>query len=129
MSESTEQQALIYWYRMQYPDRMIFAIPNGEWLHGNKLQRIKQMQKAKREGLLPGTSDLFIPEPVWQGAGGEYYHGLFIEMKDVGATQCKVSPEQKQFIEDMRKRGYAAHWAAGFDVAKPIIEDYMRGAI
>ncbi len=32
MTESTEQQQVIYWFNMQYPDKIIFAIPNSTWL-------------------------------------------------------------------------------------------------
>lgn len=137
MSESTEQQAIVYWFHAQYPDKIIFAIPNGSWIPvSNIKRRMAYTAKREREGLLPGVSDLFIPVRArCQGftdignAGWETYGGLFVEMKNIGKTWSSVSPEQTAFIRDMQLAGYCAQWAAGFDVAKPIIEDYMRYAI
>lgn len=125
MSESIEQQAVITWFRTQYPDKIIFAIPNGAWLSGDAKRRAMIMRKSKKEGLLPGVSDLFIPVPIMP-TNGSWFHGLFIEMKAEGKTWCSVSPVQRQFLEDMVAQGYLAIWAAGFEHAKQIIEDYMN---
>ena len=118
-TEGQQQIALIKWFKYQYQGKIIFAIPNGAMLGGNKYAL---MRKMKQEGLLPGASDLFIPIPKGN------YCGLFIEMKNLGATVCKVSEDQKWFLDEMRIAGYAAEWAAGFDKAKDIIENYMKGA-
>lgn len=48
-------------------------------------------------GVRKGACDLFIPEPT------RHSHGLWIELK---AGNNKLREEQKQFIEDMLKRGY-----------------------
>ncbi len=140
MSESTEQQDLVYWFRTQYPDKIIFAIPNGSWLGGIKGKRAMAYGALrKREGLTPGVSDLFIPEPAGLveliDEHGNHYDdafkqmGLFLEMKNVGETQCAVRPEQKWFLDEMRRRGYAAEWAAGFDQGQAIIKNYMEGVV
>lgn len=124
MSESKEQQLLVQWFRYQYPDKIIFAIPNAQ------LAGASRLQKYKNEGLLPGVSDLFIAVPTHslQGFGekNNAYAGLFLEMKDKGMTQCSLRDNQKQFMEDVEKAGYKACWAAGFEEAKEIIEDYLK---
>lgn len=137
MSESTEQQHIVYWFRAQYPDRIIYANPNSTWLPMyNTKYKMAYLAKRKREGLLAGVSDLFIPVRARGNgftnignAGWDTYAGLFVEMKNVGETWLSVRPEQRAFIRDMQLAGYCATWAAGFDVAKPIIEKYMQGAI
>ena len=131
MSESTEQQALIYWFRLQYPDKIIYANANAAWFGGiERGRRAAYGALRKREGLLAGVSDLFIPESKHYGGCRELIaRGLFLEMKDVKKTQCSVTPAQKQFLEDMRARGYEAHVAFGFEQAKVIIEYYMEGVI
>ena len=118
MSESEQQQMVVSWFRMQYPKEIIFAIPNGSMLGGQN--RFKLATKYRKEGLLPGVSDLFIACP--KGV----YHGMFIEMKDKGKTYSSVSNEQKFFLESAISKGYLCGWAPGFDSAKEKIEDYMN---
>jgi len=120
MSESTEQQAVVRWYNLQYPHRLIIAIPNGSWLSGSARLRAILMQKMKREGLVVGASDLLIAYPSGT------YHGLFLEMKDIGRTWCSVKKEQRLFMKVARQQGYAATWAAGSEIAKQEIEDYFN---
>ena len=135
MSESTEQQHTVYWFRMQYPDRMIFAIPNGQWLPVQNIRRrMAYTAKRKREGLLSGVSDIFIAVPrdikdVYAMEGYSTISGLFLEMKDVGKTEKDLTDNQRWFIAEIKKQGYEAKCAFGFEHAKQIITDYMRGAI
>ena len=121
MSEHAEQCAVVKWFKIQYPKHKsrIIAIPNGAVLSGNKLQRAKQMNFLKSEGLKVGTSDLFIAVTT------EKHAGLWLEMKDKKKTKCTVSKDQEAHMIEMVEAGYAATWAAGFDKAKAIIEEYM----
>lgn len=119
MSESTEQQALVQWFRWQYPQYLLASIPNGQWIAGNAKQRAQVMSKYKAEGLEPGMPDLILC--VKRGD----YGGLFIEMKDKGKTKCSVSANQGEKLEYLRCVGYKAEWAAGWDQAKGIIEEYL----
>lgn len=122
MSEHDEQCAVVKWFKLQYPAhrRRIIAIPNGAVLSGNKLQRAKQMNYLKAEGLKVGTSDLFVAVTT------DKYSGLWLEMKDRKKTKCTVSKDQQTHMVDMIEAGYAAAWAAGFDKAKEVIEEYMQ---
>ena len=51
---------------------------------------------------------------------------MWLEMKDVNKTYEAVTDNQRQFIKDMLYAGYYADWAAGFDIAQKIINDYMH---
>jgi hypothetical protein len=119
MTESKQQQLVITWFKLQYPGKIIFAIPNGAMLGGRNPKQMGSLRK--REGLLKGVSDLFIPIPSFS------YSGLFIEMKNIGKTLCSVSEDQRWFIDEMREAGFVAEWCAGFDAAKEVITEYMKG--
>ena len=121
MSESKQQAAVMSWWAKRYPKYYpcLFAIPNGAQLAGNAASRARQMNKLKAEGLLPGVSDMFL---MVARCG---YHGLFIEMKDVGKTKCSVSANQWAHIEEAREQGYMAEWCAGMEEAIELLENYM----
>lgn len=118
MSESTEQQALISWFMLAYPKCRLISIPNGQMIGGR--DKFALIAKYKAEGLTPGVSDLFLCSPK------NGYHGLWLEMKDKGKGYKSLSDDQGVWLEDMRKQGYAAEWAAGFDEAKDIIINYLQ---
>lgn len=119
MSESDCQKQIVQWFRLQYPDKLIIAIPNGSWLSGDARRRAILMNKMKREGLVVGASDLFIASPSGP------WHGLFLELKDDGKTWCHVTKPQRAFMEIVKKHGYAATWSTGFENAKDEIENYF----
>ena len=95
-SETIEQKKLVQWLKLK--KIFYFSVPNGSVLKGNPLQRAKQMQKLKSEGLIVGTSDIVImlPEKI-----------LFIELKrarktlkggKLSVSHTSVSKEQKSFL-------------------------------
>lgn len=86
-SEHIEQVAFVRWFRAEYPNVMIFAIPNGE------LRAISVAQRLKAEGVVSGIPDLFIPE--WN---------IWIEMKRQKGG--KVSKEQRKIHEQLRTIGH-----------------------
>ena len=71
----------------------------------------------KREGVLSGVSDIFLPV----SRGG--YHGLYIELKVKGNT---TSPSQKWWIAEVGKQGYLAKVCFGWIETKVIIEEYLN---
>ncbi len=120
MSESTEQQAVVEWFRYLYPKLHLIAIPNGQWIAGStKRGKHALIRKYKAEGLTNGVSDLFLCHSDGR------HHGLWIEMKDVGKKS--VSEAQHNWLVDMNNAGYYAIWVAGQDKAKAIITDYING--
>ena len=91
---------------------------------------IGQARKHKRLQQHRGYPDLFIAEPR-----GEY-HGVYIELKKAGTRIYKKDGtlvadehirEQFDVLERLRKRGYMAEFACGFDEAKEIIDRYLGG--
>ena len=119
MSESSEQIAVVQWFRLQYPKYRLIAIPNGQWVALKGYGKFKLIEKYKAEGMTNGVSDLFLCVPK------NGYGGLWIEMKARGKTVSSLSPDQRIWLDDMEKIGYRAVWAAGFDEAKKIIEEYL----
>lgn len=127
--EIIEQSQFIEWCHLHKNTfkglDLIFAIPNGAHLAGNKLNRIKQVASLKAQGMKSGVPDLFLP--VAQGD----YHGLFIEMKSskgIGKTKILKShmPSEKQewWLDKLGKQGYKTVVCYGFDMAVKAIERY-----
>jgi hypothetical protein len=82
---------------------------------------------AKYLGMKPGVPDNFI------ATARHGFKGLFLELKvnDIhlkdGIT-LKSDPHlrvQYDFIQSLRKEGYKAEFAIGFDQAKSIIDQYL----
>lgn len=86
-TEHAEQVTFVNWFRDEYPNVLIFAIPNGE------LRAISVAQRLKAEGVVSGIPDLFIPE--WN---------IWIEMKRQKGG--KVSKEQKEIHGHLRTIGH-----------------------
>ncbi len=116
-TEHQEQVTVIRYCKLK--KILVFAIPNGSYLNGTPLQRARQMNKLKSEGLTIGIPDLFIPMPFGM------YNGLFIEMKRLKGSS--TSKEQKQWIEVLTKQGYKAIICKGANVAISEIKDYFKG--
>jgi len=85
------QVACIRWFKHQYPQLLIYAIPNG----GARSAATGAMLKA--EGVRAGVPDLFLAT-----ARGSF-HGLYIELK-VGKN--KSSEAQIDIQERLRCEGY-----------------------
>jgi len=102
-SEHLEQVRLVAWFRRQWPDIRIFAIPNG----GGR--SMAQGAALKAEGVTAGVPDLFVP--AW---------GLWIEMKK--ATGGTVSPAQRDWIAYLEGIGHSVIIGRGFEDAKRQIE-------
>jgi hypothetical protein len=118
MSESTEQQAVIQWFRYQHPNYRLISIPNGQMVGGRN--KFALLAKYKAEGMTNGVSDLFLC------VSRRGYHGLWLEMKDMGKGEKSLSKDQQLWLADMHEQGYRAEWAAGFEQAKEIITNYLN---
>jgi hypothetical protein len=79
---------------------------------------IKQARKAKKTGYRRGFPDLQICE----ARGG--YFGLFIELK--ANSKAYASPVQKQWVEDLNKRGYLAVVTKGLPETLNILTNYLQ---
>ena len=106
-SEHLEQVRLVSWFRRQYPDARIFAIPNG----GGR--SASQGAALKAEGVQAGVPDLFVPE--WL---------LWLEMKrEAGGV---VSPVQRDWISYLESIGHRVIVGKGFEDARRQILDVKK---
>jgi len=111
-SESNQQEIVIKYLRLAYPDALYCASAGG--MRTSYLQAIKM----KRTGYVKGFPDLFIYEPR-----GSFF-GLAIEMKkEKGGV---ASPEQKRWQEQLRNRGYASYICKGNEEAIKVIDEYFN---
>jgi len=116
--EHHTQVACVNWFSMQYPKYkdLLFAIPNGAFLHGEKTQRIKQWKKLEAEGAKKGVPDLFLAFP------NHRYHGLFIEMKSAKGT---LSSDQKHYVQLLSSHGYDVCICKSVDDFMNVINSYL----
>ena len=111
MTEHDHQKIVIAAIRRDFPDLIIFAIPNagtaspqrGRWL--------------KEEGLLAGVPDLMVA----RAAHG--FHGLFVEMKTLTGSTSK---EQKAIIAKLSAEGYLCKVCKGHESALSAIREYLE---
>tara|TARA_R110000782_G_scaffold66576_1_gene134987 strand:+ start:106 stop:486 length:381 start_codon:yes stop_codon:yes gene_type:complete len=106
-SEHSEQVGFINWFRSQYPEILIFAIPNGE------KRAISVAKRLKMEGVVRGVPDLFIP--AWN---------LWIEMKRVSGG--RLSTDQKQMISYLENIGHTVIVGKGATDASQHIRKFME---
>lgn len=123
-SEHDLQVQCVKWFRLQYPKLAInlFAVPNGAVLAGNKMQRIKQWNKLKAEGVTKGVSDLILL------VGSGDFNGLCIEMKTT-ANHSKQTKEQKQFEKMVVEQGFGYVVPRTFTEFKNVVTNYLENGI
>lgn len=109
--EYQNQKAVVAWFHLQYPNKLINADVGGVWT-----KNFAQAIKNKMSGHSNGYPDLFIAEPT------KKYFGLFIEMK---SAKGYATPEQKKWIEELKKRNFLAVVCYGFAEAIKTIDDYF----
>ena len=109
--ESDLQKACVRWFKLQYPTRIIFAIPNG----GRRSKHEAAIMQG--EGVMSGVADLFIPEPK------QVSHGLWVEMK-IGTG--KLQDSQKSFLYEMVKRNYKTAVCYSLDEFMKVVNDYLK---
>ena len=98
---------VVRWFRQKYRGVRIFAIANGGW------RSKATAAKLKAEGVSRGVPDLFVPEC-----------SLWIEMKRV--VGGRLSPEQRDWIEYLRKVGNTVLVCHGAEDAKNQIDEIMK---
>ena len=119
--------------RYQYP-KVIYRFD----LAADLKLSIGQAKKHKRLQGRRGYPDLFIAQPkrILNEAIRATWAGLFLEIKRPDVKIRKKNGdlvanehirEQAALLDELRKRGYEAHFACGFDEAKKIIDEYLGG--
>lgn len=129
--EENLQRQVCQYLRLQYPD-VIFRSDYASGLH------LTMHQAATHKSLQSSRSwpDLFVYEP--RVVKGIQYAGLTLELKRDGTTivikrgpekgKLTANPhirEQYFMLKELKKRGYYANFAVGFDDAKSIIDWYF----
>lgn len=109
-TESKLQQVCVKWFRMQYPNLLIYAIPNG----GKRGIITAKIMSA--EGVLAGCGDLHIPIARGQ------YHSLYIEMKSATGRQ---QDSQKEFQRKVESFGNAYKICRSFDEFRETVAWYF----
>lgn len=109
--ESSLQIACVRWFRLQYPNHLIFAIPNG----GNRNAITGAILKA--EGALAGVPDLFV-------ACANFHHfGLFIEMK---SDKGKLSEAQIYIRSKLELKGYRVEVCNSVESFQTVVHNYLN---
>lgn len=98
-TEFKEQCDFVEWFKKTYPGVVIMSIRNGGY------RTPKERTDQIREGLRPGSADLFIP--AWL---------CWVEMKRVkGGVQSDVQKEFERYVQSI---GHTYLLCNGFEVAK-----------
>ena len=108
--ESRLQAAVVATIRMVPGCREFFAIPNGGARH------IAVAARLKREGVLAGIPDLFLPVPTNKS------HGLFLEVK---AQKGRLSPAQEEVSNRLMAKGYGFRVVRSVEEAVGAVKEYL----
>ena len=127
MTEAELQTQVADYIRLRYPK----ALFHSDFGSGIKLTMGQAMKQKRQNGGRRAWPDMFIAEPV-EGVYDDIC-GLFLELKKDGTRLKKKNgdwasehiAEQAEVLKELRIRGYAAHFAVGFEDAKRIIDGYL----
>lgn len=123
-TESSSQRAFFAWAALNKaacpPLADMYAIPNGGSRGDTKESAQIVGGNLKAEGVKPGVSDIFLPEPVGN------LHGLYIEMKRRDGGE--ESKEQKDFGARMIAKGYGYAVCHGWEQAAVTAMNYLQHA-
>lgn len=106
--ESGIQQAVVQWFRLQYPRYIIAAVPNGGF------RNAKEAAIMKREGILAGFSDLIIIAE---------HNVLFLEVK---TPDGRLSEKQNEFQKKVCALGFEYIVCRSFDESALAIERWLK---
>lgn len=144
MTELELQAQVADYIRLRYPS----VIFHSDFGSGIKLTMGQAIKQKRLNGGRRAWPDMFIAEPMARKIDLSkdspfdkatklvMYAGLFIELKREGTRIFKKDGklvadehirEQFDMLADLRQRGYAAEFGIGFEGAKKLIDDYMKG--
>ena len=109
--EAELQRVCVRWFRLQYPQYLLFHVPNG----GRRNAR--EAAFLKLEGVVAGIPDLFL------AVGRHGFHGLFIEMK---AGKNTTTPAQKEMMERLYRAGYSCAVCRSFEEFQIEVIKYLQ---
>ena len=110
LSEHAEQVLFCNWFKLQYPDVLCYATPNGGW------RDARTAVSLKAEGVVSGVADLTI---LWRNG-----RVLFLEFKRVkGGSQ---SESQRDFERYVLECGHGYIIGYGFEDAKEKVLEFLK---
>lgn len=109
--ESSLQISCVNWFRLQYHQYLLFAIPNG----GKRNKIVASI--LKKEGTVSVVTDLCLL------FGNKNYYALFIEMKHGKGKQTET---QKAFESYCLSNKYKYIVVNNFEDFKKEIESYLK---
>lgn len=103
--EAAFQKSVVTWFRKNYPDYVIFSVPNEATYHSTA--------KFKALGMLSGASDLvmILPNVV-----------LFLECK---SAQGKLRKEQKEFRDKCKALNHNYFVIKDLQDVKAILREHL----
>lgn len=110
MLEHDHQRIVVATIRRDFPDLIIFAIPNAGTASPQRGARLKE------EGLLAGVPDLMVAR------ASQGFYGLFVEMKSLTGSASK---EQKALTARLQAEGYKCAVCKGYQAALDVIREYL----
>lgn len=114
ISEHAIHTQCIVYFRLTWPEKIIYAIPNG----GARDARVGALLKA--EGVLSGVPDVCIPESSPDGK----FHALYIEFKK--PSKGKLSENQRKVINHLEQNGNRVEIVTNLSDFIKVTEDYLN---
>jgi hypothetical protein len=105
------QIAVVNWIKSNFPEIRYCASAGG------MRTSLSVAKKMKASGYVKGFPDLFLYHCTMK------HNGLAIELK---TEKGRMSPHQKQWIEDLNARGYCARCTHGFQETIDLITEYLN---
>lgn len=153
-SEEHLQIQVADYLRLQYPN-VIFHSDYGSGINltiGQAViqKRLNGGRRAWPDMQIAKPATIAIGQKSLAGYSARIFHGLFLELKKDGTKlkrekDCKKIlkgdtkirkagdwwdkhiEEQAEMLEALRQEGYKAEFAVGFEQAKQIIDEYLKG--
>jgi hypothetical protein len=125
ISESALQSQCVAWFKGEFPNIIIFAIPNAA------KRSFRLAAKMKREGMVSGIPDLFIAKAKFIGSRETEekiqvagYLGLFIEMKRT--PKNKTTDNQNHYLQKLQEAGYKTAVCHSFEEFQKVTKEYLQ---
>lgn len=134
-SETNLQIQVADYLRLQYPNVLF----HSDYGSGIKLTIGQAVIQKRLNGGKRSWPDMFIAKSgmeIWGLANDRcLVYGLFLELKKEGTRLKKKDgswasehiAEQAETLAKLRQAGYKAEFAVGFEQAKQIIDEYLKG--
>lgn len=145
MTETDLYEQIARYMNLKHPGVLYHFDLSGVWTPSHKTRNLygRLNRRAFPDLFIayPTNHVLYFNSPVIHENTGEPLmadHGLFIELKREGTRIYRRDGElvanehireQAAVLEELRKQGYAAEFAVGFDQAVSIIEQYLGGEL